>query len=78
MSDKVLVEPLGETMKALGVTLDDGLVKLSLSETAQMVMSNPFGFNMKLEEGAEVGTAASVDVESIAAPVIGGENGSIL
>ena len=73
MSDSVLVEPLGEMVKALGVTLDDGLVKLSLSGTAQMVMSNSFGFIMKLEEGAEVGSAVSVDVESITAPVTGGE-----
>ena len=77
MSDTVLVEPLGEMVKALGVTLDDGLVKLSLSGTAQMVMSNSFGFIMKLDEGAEVGSAVSVDVESITAAVTGGENGSI-
>ena len=77
MSDTVLVEPLGEMVKAPGVTLDDGLVKLSLSGTVQMVMSNFFGFTMKLEEGAEVGSAVSVDVESITALVTGGENGSI-
>ena len=77
MSDTVLVEPLGEMVKALGVTLDDGLVKLLLSGTALMVMSNSFGFTMKLEEGVEVGSAVSVDVESITAPVTGGENGSI-
>ena len=77
MPDTVLVEPLGEMVKALGVTLDDGLVKLLLSGTAQTVMSNSFGFTMKLEEGAEVGSAVSVDVESITAPVTGGENSSI-
>ena len=32
---------------------------------------------MKLEEEVEVGSAVLVDVESIAAPVIGEENGSI-
>ena len=64
-------------MKAIAITLDNGLVKLSLSGAALMVMSNPLGFNMKLEEGVEVGSAVLVDVESIAAPGIGGENGSI-
>ena len=58
------MEPIQDMEQTRGVVVEHSLVKPSPTGYACLVASNPLEFTVTLQEGAEYGGTAPVDIES--------------